>query len=155
MSSVRIDRYHACWSNAPVHEPEELELPRESLAAIGPWPLEAYDFVQRGLQETAIRIHNQVDTFAQQDRHISGQELCLGLRDYAIDQYGLLAPMVLELWHIHRTDDFGRIVFAMIDLGLMRQRPEDSLDDFCGVYDFREAFDQQSLRERIGEPQPG
>jgi len=155
MSPDPIDRYHAGWSNAPVHEPEQLDLLRDSLAAIGPWPLEAYEFVQRGLQETAVRIHEHVDTFAQPDRHVSGQELCLGLRDYAIDQYGLLAPMVLELWHVHRTDDFGRIVFAMIDLGLMQQRPEDSVDDFCGVYDFREAFDQQSLQERIGEPQPG
>ena len=140
-----------------MHEPQEHVLPRESLAAIGPWPLEAYEFVQRGLQATAVRIHDQqqVDTFAHQDRHISGQELCLGLRDYAIDQYGLLAPMVLELWHVHRTDDFGRIVFAMIEMELMHQRPEDSIEDFCGVYDFREAFDQQSLCERIGEPQPG
>jgi uncharacterized repeat protein (TIGR04138 family) len=155
MSLAQIDRYHAGWSTVLVHEAEQLDLSREALAAIGPWPVEAYDFVQRGLQHTAVRIHEHVDSFAQPDRHVSGQELCLGLRDFAIEQYGLLAPMVLELWHVHRTDDFGKIVFAMIGLGLMQQRPEDSLDDFVGVFDFREAFDQQSLCERIGEPQPG
>ena len=77
--------------------------------------MEAYDFVQRGLAETAHRIHEHVDAFGNQDRHVSGQELCLGLRDFAIDQYGLLAPMVLEMWRIRRTEDFGKMVFAMID----------------------------------------
>jgi uncharacterized repeat protein (TIGR04138 family) len=122
------------------------------LTNAGPWPLEAFDFVQRGLQDTARRIHDQLDALGERDHHVSGQELCLGLRDYAIDQYGLLAPMVLEMWHITRTDDFGRMVFAMIEEGLMQSRPEDALDDFRGVYDFREAFDPRSLQSRIGEP---
>ncbi|MCH2135633.1 MAG: hypothetical protein MK101_03510 [Phycisphaerales bacterium] len=138
-----------------MNEQEQVEQRRTFLRKAGPWPMEAYDFVQRGLAETAHKIHEHADSFGEQDRHVTGQELCLGLRDFAIDQYGLLAPMVLELWHIRRTEDFGKMVFAMIDLGLMQRRPEDSMDDFRAVYDFREAFDQQSLRERIGEPQPG
>ena len=125
----------------------------EALSKAGPWPLEAYDFLQRGLGETADRVHAHA-TMYDQDRHVSGQELCMGLRDYAIEQYGLLAPMVLELWHVHRTEDFGRMVFAMIDQGLMHRRADDTLEDFCSVYDFREAFDERSLQARIGEPQP-
>ena len=36
----------------------------------------------------------------------------------------------------------------------MHRRADDTLEDFCSVYDFREAFDERSLQARIGEPQP-
>ncbi len=78
-------------------------------------------------------------------RHISGQQLCMGLRDYAIEQYGLLACSVLAHWHIHRTDDFGRMVFALVDAGLMSKTAQDTAEDFRGVYDFAEAFHPEHL----------
>ena len=86
----------------------------EALSKAGPWPLEAYDFLQRGLGETADRVHAHA-TMYDQDRHVAGQELCMGLKIYALEQYGMLAPVVLRKWNINRTDDFGRIVFAMIE----------------------------------------
>jgi uncharacterized repeat protein (TIGR04138 family) len=36
--------------------------------------------------------------------------------------------------------DFGRIVFAMIDAGMMRKTDEDDLADFDNVFEFDEAF---------------
>ncbi|MCC6227891.1 MAG: hypothetical protein IT432_01545 [Phycisphaerales bacterium] len=107
-------------------------------AKVGPYPPEAYDFVQRGLAHTAQIVHGEKDPG--DNRHVSGQQLCLGLKDFAIKQYGLLARTVLNRWNIQRTDDFGRIVFGMIDQGLMRKTDEDTLEDFRGVYDFGEAF---------------
>ena len=107
-------------------------------AKVGPYPPEAYDFVQRGLAHTAQIVHGEKDPA--DDRHVSGQQLCLGLKDFAIKQYGLLARTVLNRWNIQRTDDFGRIVFGMIDQGLMRKTDEDTLEDFRGVYDFGEVF---------------
>ena len=83
------------------------------------------------------------------DRHISGQQLCLGLRDFAIQQYGYLAPLVLGHWNVHRTDDFGRIVFLLVDLGMMSKRPTDHIDDFRAVYDFGEAFGESELLSQI------
>lgn len=71
---------------------------------------------------------------------MTGQELCIGLRDYAVDCFGVLALTVLEQWGIRRTEDFGRIVFAMIDAGFLRKTAEDSLEDFVGVFEFDEAF---------------
>lgn len=122
------------------------------LSAAGPYPLEAFNFVREGLSFTVERMHQNVESVPEDARHISGQQLCLGLRDYAIEQYGLLAPMVLAHWHINRTDDFGRIVFAMIDFGLMSKTSQDTIDDFRGVYDFGEAFSPDQLIARIGEP---
>ncbi len=122
----------------------------------GPYPIDAFHFVREGLTYTVERIHAELDdvtdpaALATLDRHISGQQLCLGLRDFAIDQYGYLAPLVLEQWNVRRTDDFGRIVFAMIEAGLMSKTDQDSLDDFRLVYDFAEAFSQDELARRIG-----
>jgi uncharacterized repeat protein (TIGR04138 family) len=115
----------------------------------GRFPPEAFQFVREGLAHTVQMVHGQ-DAIAHapsedENRHVSGQQLCLGLKDYAVRQYGLLARTVLTRWGVSRTEDFGRIVFAMIDAGLMRRTEDDSLEDFQQVYDFDEAF--ESLRD--------
>ena len=120
----------------------------------GPYPLEAYHFVREGLSYTANMVFGEGDTMSELDRHVTGQELCLGLKNYAVDQWGMLAPVVLECWGIRRSEDFGRIVFAMIDAGLMSRRPDDALEDFRGVFDFREVFSHQELAAHIGECTP-
>ena len=53
----------------------------------------------------------------------------------------LLARAVLATWGIRSTDDFGRIVFAMIDAGLLQKQPDDTIADFADVFDFRTAFE--------------
>jgi len=77
---------------------------------------------------------------------VSGQQLCLGLRDFAIKQYGLLAKTLLSRWNIKSTEDFGHIVYAMVDAGLMRKNDDDSLDDFRGVFDFDDLADLSAAR---------
>lgn len=110
-------------------------------AKSGGYPPEAFQFVRDGLAHTVKMIHGP-DAEEREDerRHVSGQQLCLGLKDHAIRQYGLLARAVLERWGIRGTHDFGKIVFAMIEAQLMRKTEDDSLDDFSSVYDFDEAF---------------
>jgi len=76
------------------------------------------------------------------NRHITGRDLCWGLRDFALKRWGMLARVVLESWNVRSTADFGRIVFGFIDLDMMRKQPDDRVEDFEEVYDFREAFDQ-------------
>ncbi len=76
----------------------------------------------------------------QAERHVSGQQLCEAARLYGLQQYGYLAPTVLATWGIRRTDDFGEIVFNMIDIGQMRKTRSDKREDFQRVYDFGEGF---------------
>jgi uncharacterized repeat protein (TIGR04138 family) len=76
----------------------------------------------------------------QAERHVSGQQLCEAARLYGLQQYGYLAPTVLAAWGIRATDDFGAIVFNMIDIGQMRKTRADRREDFHGVYDFAEGF---------------
>lgn len=115
----------------------------------GPYPLDAFQFVRDGLNYTSRRVHDDYPQLPDHDRHITGQQLCIGLRDFAIESFGMLAPEVLHHWNIHRTDDFGRIVFAMIDVGLFSKTSEDSLDDFRAVYDFEEAFCRSELARLV------
>jgi len=74
------------------------------------------------------------------ERHVSGQELCEAARLYGLQQYGFLAPKVLESWGIRTTGDFGELVFNMIDIGQMRKTRSDKREDFDDVYKFGEAF---------------
>ena len=76
----------------------------------------------------------------QPERHVSGQELCEAMRQYAHEQYGYLAKSVLNHWSIHSTSDFGEIVFNLIDIEQMRKTPNDHREDFDNVFDFDEGF---------------
>ncbi|MEX0778075.1 MAG: Minf_1886 family protein [Phycisphaeraceae bacterium] len=109
------------------------------------YPIDAFLFVQRGLDFTVRQIHGEAPTDRQEtaettSRHVSGQALCTGLRDFAIQQYGLLARSVLRHWRINTTEDFGRIVFAMVEAGLMHKTADDTVRDFLDVYDFSDTF---------------
>ena len=93
---------------------------------------DAYEFVLDGLSFTQKKLKKTA--------HVSGAQLAGGLRDYAINQYGALASEVLAYWGISQTQDFGNIVFNMIEKKLLAKTQEDSLHDFEAVYDFKTAF---------------
>jgi uncharacterized repeat protein (TIGR04138 family) len=84
-------------------------------------------------------------------RHVTGPELAWACRDFAQQQFGLLAPVVLGHWGITRTEDLGRIVYTLVAVGLLVTQPGDSESDFEGVYQFADAFggnyEWQGLRE--------
>ena len=119
-----------------------------------PYAPAAFDFVERGLAYTTDLVTREQEHsefgLDELERHVTGQQLCMGLRDYAIACYGPLAPTVLRHWDVYRTDDFGSIVYHMASLKLLRTSPQDSIEDFRGVFDFDEAFHQLELRECIG-----
>jgi uncharacterized repeat protein (TIGR04138 family) len=75
-------------------------------------------------------------------RHISGSELVHACRDLALERYGLMARVVLEHWGISATADIGDIVFCLIDLGFLLSQPQDSREEFVGVFDFDRAFER-------------
>ena len=75
-------------------------------------------------------------------RHVSGEELACGVRDLALDRYGLMARTVLAHWGIDSTEDLGEIVFAMVECGVLTKREEDCMEDFHGLFDFEEVFER-------------
>jgi len=108
------------------------------------FPQEAYQFVREGLAHTVKMVHGKLPDRPvdpnDDSRHVCGQQLCAGMRDLAIMKYGMLAKTVLNHWGVRSTDDFGTLVYALIDRGELRSSPRDSIDDFKQVYDFDEAF---------------
>lgn len=85
--------------------------------------------------------------------HVGGEELCWGLRDLALEQWGLLAPVVLRHWGIRSTSDFGRMVFALVDNGLLQKQPEDRVTDFDNVFDFNTSF-EKDFKVSLSPPKP-
>jgi len=93
---------------------------------------DAYVFVHDALGHTWARLDQQ--------RHVTGVELLVGIRDLALERYGPMARAVLNSWGVRTTDDFGAIVFNLVDAGLMSKTEEDRIEDFHAVYDFDDAF---------------
>ena len=73
-------------------------------------------------------------------RHVTGPELAWACRDFARQQFGLLAQGVLTHWGITRTEDIGRIVYTLVEVGLLVTQPGDAESDFEGVYRFADVF---------------
>jgi len=96
------------------------------------YTVEAYAFVRAGLDFTVRRL----DT----PRHVSGQELLDGLREFALAEFGPMTKTVLNGWGIRCTEDVGEIVFNMVESGLLGKTEKDSRADFSNGYDFDEAF---------------
>ncbi len=105
----------------------------------GHYPVEAFEFVRQGLTQTVRNIHGE-EGRSSDPRHVSGQQLCWGLRDFAVISYGVLAKAVLNHWGIHRTRDFGRIVYIMVAAKIMQTTERDQPLHFENVFDFRAAF---------------
>jgi len=93
---------------------------------------EAYFFVRDALDHTVRRLETP--------RHVDGQELLDGIRDYAIGEYGPVTKRVLSEWGITECIDFGHIVFNLVNEGLLGKTDDDSVADFSDGYDFTEAF---------------
>ena len=101
----------------------------------------AYIFLSESLK-TAQELVSQDSGRERHDEshHISGKQLLEGVRVLGLRQYGSMAPSVFRHWGLQTTDDFGRMVFEMIERGEMRKSEHDQLSDFHSLYLFDEAF---------------
>lgn len=117
------------------------------------YPIEAYQFLRDALSYASetlgygnrgrIEVDDPLEASPGKENHLTGNELCEAIRQYAIDQYGLMAISVLSSWNIKATDDFGEIVYHMIEIGLMKKSDEDKKEHFHSVYDFQDVFVNQ------------
>jgi len=100
---------------------------------------DAYLFVREGLDFT-VQMLKKNPQGPPALRHVTGQELLDGLRRHALEQFGPMSKTVLEEWGIKQCEDFGEIVFNMVERGILGKTERDSRDDFKGGYSFDEAF---------------
>jgi uncharacterized repeat protein (TIGR04138 family) len=110
------------------------------------YPYEAYEFLYAALAHTQ-RLLGRVppdDGPAEPESqyHVSGRELLHGARDLAQREFGLMARVVFRLWGINRTDDFGELVFNLVEENLMSKTDADNREDFHEIFDLDEALVQ-------------
>ena len=98
---------------------------------------EAYHFTREALDFTQKLISRENKGAV---RHVTGQELLDGIRQFALQQYGPMTVTVLEEWNVKNCRDFGDIVFNMVESGLLAKTDKDTRDDFQHGYDFTDAF---------------
>ncbi|HMP77797.1 MAG TPA: hypothetical protein PKE12_15995 [Kiritimatiellia bacterium] len=127
---------------------------QEALAAIldrdPRYAEDAYHFLREALDFTIKLLEKPVEG---PGRHVSGQELLEGIRQFTLKEYGPLSLRVLNHWGIRKSDDFGEMVFNMVGAGILGKTDEDRKDDFSGGYDFDEAF-AKPFRARQPQAQP-
>ena len=93
---------------------------------------DSYEFVAQALHFTQKKL--------KREGHLSGRELSEGAAEFAIEQFGPMAKSVLKHWGITKTEDFGNIVFNMIEKKLLSRTESDSINDFKNIYDFEAIF---------------
>jgi len=104
----------------------------------------AYLFVFAALRHTQQSMGRVVSKGPEdEDAHITGEELLSGIRELAIEQFGLMTLPVFSRWGVRSTEDFGRIVFELVERGEMRKTERDQLSDFVEVYRFEDVFDRE------------
>jgi uncharacterized repeat protein (TIGR04138 family) len=111
----------------------------------------AYYFVLDALDYTMANLGK--DQLTGEDRHVGGRELLHFIQDFAADQFGPMAALVFEQWGLRSSEDFGEVVFNLIDAELLSRRPSDSRLDFMDGFDFDAVFRERHCRtlERIAE----
>ena len=125
---------HQLLKDDPRYKLEAYLFVRESLAY-------AQDILQMG-EQTGQPEHPPVDPETHES-HLTGQQLCEAIRRYALEQFGLMAKVVLNSWGVKTTADFGEIVYNLIAIKEMKKSPSDRREDFDDVFDFDEAFERQ------------
>ncbi|GIW79480.1 MAG: hypothetical protein KatS3mg105_1287 [Gemmatales bacterium] len=104
------------------------------------YSLEAYDFVFDALRHTQRMLNRLPSDDDDEPKHVTGRELLEGIRDLALREFGLMARTVFRMWGIEKTDDFGEIVFNLVEADLMRKTEEDGRSDFHNVFDLDKAL---------------
>jgi len=99
---------------------------------------DAYYFVREGLDFTQQKLTKAASL--KEPKHVSGRELMDGMRQYALENYGPMAKTLLNEWGVSSTEDFGEIVFNLVENNLLAKTEEDSREDFGNGFDFDKAF---------------
>jgi uncharacterized repeat protein (TIGR04138 family) len=103
---------------------------KEAFGGALKYPEEAYEFVREALDVCQ----------GEKMGHVSGCELLKSIRELAVQKFGKGAGQTLANWKIFRTEDFGEIIFEMIDAGLLSKQPGDTKEEFQNGFYFDEAF---------------
>jgi uncharacterized repeat protein (TIGR04138 family) len=105
---------------------------------------EAYQFICDAVNFTQDRLGRLLeDDNTEIDQHVSGGELVRGACTLAVQEYGLMAPVVFKLWGIRSTEDFGDMVFRLIGAERLSRSERDDPEDFHDLFDLDKALAEE------------
>lgn len=102
----------------------------------------AYEFLCDAVTFTQERLDRtpEEDDDPDTDYHVSGAELARGACDLAVQEFGMMAPVVFRQWGVTSTDDIGAIVFNLIRAERLSQSERDDPEDFRDLFDLEKAL---------------
>jgi uncharacterized repeat protein (TIGR04138 family) len=103
---------------------------------------DAYIFVRFGIMKAVARA--ETGHHSHEPQHVSGPEVLDALREFAVRKFGTDAKATLNGWGIFKCEDFGEIVFNLVNAGMVGKQDEDSKEKFANGYDFDFAFPTES-----------
>ena len=104
----------------------------------------AYEFVLEALSYSQKKFSRP--------KHVTGKELLEGIKILLMEQFGPMTMTVLRHWGIQNTEDFGNIVFNLVDKKVLSKTEDDKIETFRNVFDFQIVFDKgysRSLAKKI------
>ncbi len=114
-----------------MHEKDFLSWNAESDSRYHP---NAYSFVLESLRYT--------QSYFRKTRHVTGQELLIGITHLGRQKYGYLTWTVFQEWGIESSRDFGNIVFNLVELGEIKKTADDRIEDFDNGIDLQQELEK-------------
>jgi len=100
---------------------------------------DAFYYVAKAIESA----HEAIRKDEQRRRHISGGELVKEMVKLVKHDFGYLGATVLTEWGIVATDDIGKIVFLMVENGVLSAQESDSIDDFKDLFDLKTVLEHE------------
>jgi len=122
-------------------------------AESGSYPRSAYYFLREALNfsmEKAKEADSDEASEARQGQHVDARELCVGFRDFAIQEFGPMAWPVMREWGVEKSEDVGKMVFQLIGEGVLGRNENDAESDFDEVFELEPELKRPFLpREKL------
>lgn len=82
------------------------------------------------------------------DRNVSGSQLLEAIKEFLIQLYGPLAVTVLHHWGVRSNEDFGHIVYNLVDSRIFSKTEDDKFEHFLDQSDLETVF-QEDYRKHL------
>ena len=98
---------------------------------------DAYQFVREAMDFTTNMFFKSSQKTL---HHVTAGQLLEGIKKFTVKEYGPMSMTVLNSYGIHKCEDFGHIVFNLVNKGVFGKKENDSIHDFDGGFEFKTAF---------------
>ena len=105
---------------------------------------DSYAFVMDALKYTQKKYKSH--------KHVSGDQMLNGIKELLMKKFGPMTMTVLKHWGITNTEDFGNIIFNLVENEILTKTEEDDVASFKDGYDFHEIFNtgyRKQLNKKI------